>query len=441
MQKKIIIKDLLENYYLGYKGEIKMNAKQKLLWKLGYAPLKEKKDMSIMRYIKNKIRTRSGRELEAKIEDIMRECKLYNGSFEYAMHLNTEKKSENHYITMWKLPDGLGYEDYIDKQNIFEANLNAYIKIEEQHGALMIEIIKGSIPNKVPYRFKYKNHKDVNILPLPIGVGNGKKEIIWDLARVVHILVSGSTDGGKTNEMLGWIDALLQNPNVNLYLIDLAMKSFYPYRNHTIFAGELEKARKVLIYLLHIVEVHKQVLVNFGTLDIEKYNAKNINDPLPYNILFMDEFALTSPKIKLSAEQKDLCREIQSMVIELSSVGRAFGIHLIVGMQKPGNNLMPKEAKDNFSGRIAFRANDQGHSMAMLGNTKAFYLPKIKGRMIAQFDETLKVQGMLMDEKRRDKRLSKLPKRIDIGFESYWKMIELMEEDEGADLPSRGGRL
>jgi hypothetical protein len=102
---------------------------------------------------------------------------------------------------------------------------------------------------------------------------------------------------------------------------------------------------------------------------------------------------------------------------------------------------MPKEAKDNFSGRIAFRANDQGHSMAMLGNTKAFYLPKIKGRMIAQFDETLKAQGMLMDEKRRNKRLKKLPKRIDNGFEAYWKMIELMSDDKYTDLPSRGGRL
>lgn len=414
-----------------------MKPKDKLLWKLGYAPLKEKKNMSIMGYIKNKIRTRNGRELEAKIENIMMECKLYNSSYEYAMHLGTNKKSDNHYITMWKIPDGLSYGNYIDKQNVFEDNLNAYIKIEEQHGNLMIEIIEGSIPKEVKYKFRYKDFMDEYILPVPLGIGHGKREIIWDLVKIIHVLISGETGGGKTNLCLCWIDALLQNNKVNLYLIDLAMKSFHPYRNHTIFAGDLVKACKILMYLLNVVEIHKSILVEFGNMDIEKYNAKNPDKQLPYNVVFMDEFALTSPKIK-SDENKDLCRQIQSMVIELSSVGRAFGIHLIIGMQKPGNNLMPKEAKDNFPGRIAFKAGDQGHSMAMLGNTKAFYLPDIKGRMIAQYRKAFKVQGMLMDEKRMYKRLEKLPKRIDKGYEVYWKTVEKIKD---VDLPSRGGRL
>jgi hypothetical protein len=164
----------------------------RFIWRLGYKPLKEKKDESIITTIKKSIRTRKGRELEAEIENIMFETKLINSSGEYAMHLNTSKKSDNHYITMWKIPRGLSYKKYMEKQRIFEDNLGAQVIIEENNGALKIEIIKGIIPRKVSYDFNYDDYRDIvdkkgnkkYVLPIPVGVGHGNI-IVWDLIKII----------------------------------------------------------------------------------------------------------------------------------------------------------------------------------------------------------------------------------------------------------------
>jgi len=393
--------------------------KNRLLWQLGYKPLKEKKEESIITTVKKSIRTRKSRELEAEIENIMFECKLFNSSGEYACHINTDKKSDNHFITMWKLPRGLNYKNYIEKQQVFSDNLTAFVNIESRKGLLKIEVVKGLIPEKVLYNFNYEDYKDKYVLPVPVGFSNGKQLFIWDLIKVIHVLICGETGGGKTTLSMCWIDALLQNPYVKIFCIDLALKSFFYTRNHTIFAGDLNGAQKILIYLMLEMERRKKILTQFGSLDVVKFNKRNPENMLPYLILFVDEFAFTSPKINFeSKEVQNLCKQLQAYTIKLSSLARSLGIHLVIGMQKPSKDLIPKEAKDNFPGRISFKTGDQGHSMSILGNTKAFYLPDIQGRMIAQYRNSYEIQGMLIDDETAEKRIRDLCNRKDDGFVS-----------------------
>ena len=94
-------------------------AKRKFIWNLGYHPLVTPKPETFIQTLKKEIRTRPGRELESEIENIMFELKLYNGSGEYAMHLNTVKKAENHFVTFWQLPRGLTYRQYQDEREVF----------------------------------------------------------------------------------------------------------------------------------------------------------------------------------------------------------------------------------------------------------------------------------------------------------------------------------
>ena len=54
-------------------------------------------------------------------------------------------------------------------------------------------------------------------------------------------------------------------------------------------------------------------------------------------------------------------------------------------MQRPDKDLISPIIKNNLCGRIAFKTGDYGHSVTILGNRDAFYLPNVNGRFISLY--------------------------------------------------------
>ena len=74
----------------------------------------------------------------------------------------------------------------------------------------------------------------------------------------------------------------------------------------------------------------------------------------------------------------------RATVSKLARQGRAVGIHLILGTQRPDARALDTQIKANLPGKVCFQMADVASSMVVLGNGRARNLPGIPGRAIWQ---------------------------------------------------------
>ncbi len=391
-------------------------AKRQIVWKLGYEPLIKQPELDLLSEIKKSIRTRKSRELEAEIENIMFECKLYNSSGEYAMHLKTVKKADNHFVTFWQLPRGLTYRQYQDRREVFNNNLKAQVIIEERNGCLMIEIIKGILPDKKGFEFDISKYPDM-LLPIMLGYDQSGPVVI-DLQKLPHLLITGTTGTGKSICMQNIILSLAHNNNVMLYGCDIGRVNMAFIENKAVFAKDIFESLDVITYLVDEMHKRLQVIESIpGCVDIVAYNEANPENKLPFLVLLIDEFGFTSEKMTRIKEEKELRRQIYTKVAGMALLARKTGIHLVVGLQKSSDELIPTTVRDMFTGRIAHRAESQSASQVALGTPDAFYLPSIPGRAILKIGNDVKVfQGAYYNPKKAKSYLAKTTLRRDDDY-------------------------
>ncbi len=69
---------------------------------------------------------------------------------------------------------------------------------------------------------------------------------------------------------------------------------------------------------------------------------------------------------------------------KIARIGRALGIHLIIGTQRPDARALDTQVKANLTGKICFQMGDTASAMVVLNNARARDLPSIPGRAIWQ---------------------------------------------------------
>ena len=397
-----------------YKTDLKESFK-KYLWdlQLGYKPLKPEKQEDLKTSVKKLIRCRKSRSVPAEIENVFIQTNCHNNRGEYPYHIATTKKGDLIQV-LFKLPYGLNFKDIIDKRKYFTDSMTAHVNIENRRGLLLVEVIKGVIPEKYRYNYNYIEYMNDYIVPIPIGVGVNGNKVILDLVDMIHVLIGGLPNSGKSILMTGWCDALMQNPNVRLFVVDLAMTDFIHLKNHVVFGYNLDTAEIIIEYIMQELERRRLFLVKNNCVNVIKYNEKNPNNKMEYIVLIIDEFAFTAPRRYDSKQMKRLRQKLQGHIMDISMLSRKTGIHLIVALQRPSKDLIPMEIKSNFPTAISFKMVNNGTSMTILGNTDAVYLPNIKGRMIFQLgSKQMELQAMLLEQKEAIRRLVMFDKKLD----------------------------
>lgn len=385
-----------------------------LVWSLGYHPLVPPKHETLVEMIQKSIRTRPGRELESEIENIMFELKLFNSSGEYAMHLKTNKKADNHFITMWQLPRGLSFKQYQDKADVFGNNLKGQVIIEPRNGCLMIEVIQGILPTMAPFKFNYSDYPDM-ILPVLIGFDQSGPVVI-DLQALPHLLVTGTTGTGKSICLKNIILSLAQNDNTLLYGADLGRVNMLFIKEKAVFAGDINEASNVISYLVDLMYKRLEIIEGIAE-DVKEYNEKMPDNKIPYAILLIDEFGFTSDKMTRDKEGIEQRKELYTKIASMGLLARKTGIHLVLGIQKPEERLIPTTVRDMLTGRIAHRAESTGASMTALGNTDAFYLPNIPGRAIYKAgNQSREIQCAYLKPDKAKKLFNQTPLRRDDDY-------------------------
>ena len=205
--------------------------------------------------------------------------------------------------------------------------------------------------------------KKANI-PVALGRGSDGDEVVFDLARMPHLLIAGATGSGKSVCLNALISCLIMErtpSEVQLLLIDPKRVELTPFNGipHLItpVVVENDKVVNLLKGLIQEMMDRYRTMEENGTRNIEGYNRKNRRTKMPYIVVAIDELADLMMTAAFDTEQS-ICR--------LAQLGRATGIHLIIATQRPSVDVITGLIKANFPSRISFSVTSQIDSRTIL---------------------------------------------------------------------------
>ena len=259
----------------------------------------------------------------------------------------------------------------------FKKNKGAWFHIYRLEGV-------GGIPTRVGFHDTLRFYpEDMSAAPLCLGVGDNRAVRMVTLAQYPHVLIGGTTGGGKSNMIKNMISALVRftTPDeVRLALVDFKTLefAFYEHLPHLWrpVVTEPESALALLDDLLAELKSRIQQMKGIAT-DLAEWNAANPGRKFPRIIVFVDEFA----ELSLS-DDKHVKDRTLLLIARLTALGRAIGIHMVACTQRPAAEIMPMTIKANLPLIISGPVPSQHHSMTMLGNGDAAKIEEVPGRMI-----------------------------------------------------------
>lgn len=204
-------------------------------------------------------------------------------------------------------------------------------------------------------------------LTVCLGKDVGGAPIIFDIAKMPHLLIAGATGMGKSVCINSIITSILYKATpdeVKLVLIDPKKVEFNIYNGiphlQTPVVSDPKKAAGALHWAVTEMERRYELIEEVGARKIESYNeiAKTRGmEVLPYTVIIIDELAdlmMTAP----DAVEESICR--------LAQKARAAGMHIIIGTQRPSVDVITGLIKANIPSRIAFTVASQVDSRTII---------------------------------------------------------------------------
>lgn len=320
-----------------------------------------------------------------------------------------------------RTPFGITFTD-LARPEVAE-NLSAAIQRETRidlstdYGCWVIVGLRSgvaSIPRLFPWKSEHTERNATELLPktkkyaIPIGVAENYKYVWADVRDLIHVLVAGTTGGGKSMFMNQALLTMIDRtpPNLlKLALVDLkGGLEFMPYENIPHLLAPICYERSGVADMLKMFRREKErrftLLRDKKLKDIKAWNATQ-KLKMPVWVLVFDEIQNLILDAKIKAEVEDL-------LADLAFQGRAVGLSVWLCTQFPEKKVISTAIRANTPTKICFSTTQTG-SMLVLDDTAASRLP-LGGRAIFRQAgaENILVQtpylGGLRDDKTIDKK-------------------------------------
>jgi len=140
----------------------------------------------------------------------------------------------------------------------------------------------------------------------------------------------------------------------------------------------------VLLQFRKEIKIRQQLFINIGAENLQEYNQFT-GENLKRQYLFIDELGEAMEIFEVDGlsekEVKQLKKDIENNIKSIARLGRAFGVNLICGTQRPDVNILEGQTRDQFGGRVCFKSIHTTSSI-VLNSKIASELQDIKGRAI-----------------------------------------------------------
>jgi hypothetical protein len=277
---------------------------------------------------------------------------------------------------------GFDLNDIRSKKVILESYLNLAVQDirlrSGNRGIIEIKVSERELPTLIPYDDVSHQLNE----PFSFLVGEGMSNfIVGSLEKVIHLLVAGSSGGGKSFFVKQLLIGLLQSSeHIQLYLIDLKkgveVKVFERLSNVFIAKNPLS-AIETLDAVANEMDRRFEYLEEHGFTEI---NCER--DQLDRIVILVDEASELFTVVKSSKAIKATAISARDLADRIAKLGRVAGIHLILATQKVVKETIDTRVQLNINARMIFRVNTIAGSMTVLGNKLAADLPEIGGRGI-----------------------------------------------------------
>ena len=282
------------------------------------------------------------------------------------------------------------------------------------------------------------------LLEIPLGKAVNGSVRSFDLAKMPHLLIAGSTGSGKSVAVNGIIASILMKARpdeVKFMMVDPKMVELSVYNDipHLLIpvVTNPRKASRALQKVVDEMENRYELFSKVGARNIAGYNAKvaeyNAQSeykqiPLPLIVVIVDELA----DLMMVAS-----KEVEDAIIRLGQKARAAGIHMILATQRPSVDVISGLIKANVPSRIAFAVSSGTDSRTILDENGA---EKLLGRgdmLFKPIDENhpVRLQGSFISDEDVERIVAFVKNQAEADYDDNFDPGEVSE----SDLDAGGG--
>ncbi len=276
------------------------------------------------------------------------------------------------------------------------------------------------------------NSKDYQ-LPIALWKDVSWQVIVWDLAKMPHLLVAWQTWSGKSVWMNWFLVSMLYKfspSELKMIMVDpkrveLSVYNWIPHLLTPVITNP-DKALNALKWCVAEMLRRYDLATKVKARNLKEYNAKvEKSEKLPYIVFVVDELA----DLMMSGNKK----EVEQSIARIAQMARAVWIHLIIATQRPSVDVITWLIKANVPSRIAFTVASQIDSRTvidkawaedLLGRWDMLYYPT--GSLAPE-----RVQWVLVETHEVEAVVNKLKLTVDPD------MIKNMQIPEIADWKSK----
>lgn len=219
-------------------------------------------------------------------------------------------------------------------------------------------------------------------VPINFGTDWLGNAYVEDLTKSLHLLVAGSTGGGKSVWGRAVLTNLITNKSpdeVHLVLSDtkqVELDDFagIPHMHYGKIAKSVYESLEQLEGIIDECEQRMKTLAGACVRNLVDYNHENPRTRMPFLVVYIDELA---DLLLFKGNKRGESHLAEEKISKIVAKTRAAGAYLIASTQRPSVDVVTGIIKANFPARLSFKMPSGIDSRTILATEGAEHLSKV----------------------------------------------------------------
>ncbi|MEN8907297.1 MAG: FtsK/SpoIIIE domain-containing protein [Clostridiales bacterium] len=329
---------------------------------------------------------KSKKELYEESKEKNRLLKADKDNYKYSEYRHTKNseywKGFKTFIKIIFFPVSIPVYFYKNRKSLKIANEKELLRLKLVMESKERARIKMLLDEKVPWYNKYLSQDGI----FKIGIALETNETMeLNFNKFANLLIGGLPGGGKS-VLIQLIAFQCLKYSAKVHLADFkGGLSTQKFENKCNVVTEHTKLYELLIYFKKEIERRIKLFRSVGVEKLAEYNEITGNN-LKREYLIIDELG-EAMEIDVDGitekEEKKLKSDIEKLLRKLARLGRALGLNIIAGTQRPDVGILEGQTRSMFGCRVCFQA-DKATSLIVLDDKRADELDETPGRAIVK---------------------------------------------------------